>query len=178
MKIIKGNLWDSTSDIILVTANSFIKSNGELAMGRGAALELKIKYPNLAYGFGKMVQYYSGHLKEYNVLIRGEKESDSKIYGIFQTKYHFKDNSDLELISRSVDALCRLINTLPYLDKTFSMNFPGIGNGGLSFNIVLPRVEKLPDNVSLYINEETLWKNAMEKVLEEHKDVWKELADK
>jgi hypothetical protein len=151
VKLIKDNLWNSKSDIILVTANSYIKTNGELAMGRGAALELKNKYPHIAYSFGKMIQYYSKHLGEYNVLIRGEEEVVSQLYGIFQTKYHFKDNSDLGLVSRSVNKLHKLITTFPYLDKIFSMNFPGIGFGGLSFEEVYPLVEVLPDNVSLYI---------------------------
>jgi hypothetical protein len=156
MKIIKGNLWDSIDEIILVTANSYINAKGELVMGRGAALELKTKFPNIASLFARMISYLGGHLGEYNVIVADPYASNlliqwpyGTIYGIFQVKYHFKSQADLSLIERSVNKLNFIEKG--FIDKKISMNFPGIGFGGRTMEEVLPIVSKLNDNVTLYI---------------------------
>jgi hypothetical protein len=160
MKIIKGNLWDSTDQIILVTANSYINAKGELVMGRGAALELKNKFPKIAYSFGKMIKYYSKHLGEYRVLLVDPLASyaepndiQGRYYGIFQVKYNFKAQADLDLIGRSVDKL-NIISKSPFFSEhKISMNFPGIGFGGRTMEEVLPIISKLNDKVTLYIKD-------------------------
>jgi hypothetical protein len=155
MKLVTGNLWDSTDSIILVTANSFIKSNGELAMGRGAALELANRIPFVKFFFGDQIKRYYGHLGNYGVLIMENSEGyplvGRKGVGIFQTKYHYKYPANLDLIKCSCKKLLSLMEWLDSEGNKVSMNFPGIGNGGLSFQSVLPIVEVLPDNISLYI---------------------------
>jgi hypothetical protein len=153
MKIIKGNLWDSTDEIILVTANSYINAKGELVMGRGAALELKTKFPKIASTFGKMIRYDCDHLGEYNILITSLYSSSGKFYGVFQVKYHFKSQANLGLIEASVNRLNDLSQNINLLEKKISMNFPGIGFGGRTMEEVLPIVSKLNDNVTLYIKE-------------------------
>jgi hypothetical protein len=158
MNIVKGELFDSKDDILLVTTNSYLRKDGALLMGRGAALQLAIKYPKLRYIFGKMIKYYSKHLGEYNVLLAtemgGELSVKFPIYGIFQVKYHFSDPADLGLIGRSVGFLIKLQrNNTVYKNKKVSMNFPGIGFGQLKYEDVLPIVTMLPDNVTLYLKE-------------------------
>jgi hypothetical protein len=158
MKLVKGNLWDSRDDLILVTCNSYIKKDGALVMGRGAALEMKTKFPKIDYRFGKMINYYSKHLGYYGVFIldpnAGPAEyvpSEQKL-GIFQVKYHFKDKADLLLIKMSTRELVRDFYKYSFL-HTVSMNFPGIGYGGISREDVLPIIEGLSDQVTIYEKE-------------------------
>ena len=144
MQIKRGNLWNSNADIILVTTNSFIRGDGALVMGRGAALEMKSKYPLLPFDFGKIIKEKCGHLKEYNIIF----ESNIPIkFGIFQVKYHFKDSANIELIKRSILKLQIIANND---NKQFAMNYPGIGFGQLSEKDVLPLISMLPNNVTIY----------------------------
>lgn len=43
-----------------------------------------------------------------------------------------------------------------YKDKKFGLPFPAINNGGLTVDVVLPYLEKLPDNVIVYHLEDIL----------------------
>jgi hypothetical protein len=160
MKIVIGELFDSTDPIILVTTNSFIRKDGGLVMGRGAALQLKTLVPKIDYSFGKMIKYYSKHLGEYNVLLMnpyidlGGYMSIFQHYGIFQVKYHYKDMADLELIKRSTDKLIEIMHKFPYNGLPISMNYPGIGFGQLFREEVYPIIKNLPDNVTIYERNE------------------------
>lgn len=46
MKLVYGNLWNSDCEINAVTTNSFIRSDGSLVMGRGAALQASQRLPS------------------------------------------------------------------------------------------------------------------------------------
>jgi len=158
MKLVKGNLWDSKDGIILVTCNSYIRKDGALVMGRGAALEMKNRYPQIDYRFGKMIKYYSKHLGYYGILIldpnatAAEYISTSPKMGVFQVKYHFKDLADLTLIRQSTYELMSTLE-LTHFPRTVSMNFPGIGYGGLKREDVIPIISMLPDEVTIYEKE-------------------------
>jgi hypothetical protein len=144
MKVKKENLWNSNADIILITTNSFIKNDGALAMGKGAALEMKTKYPLLPFDFGKTIREKYGHLKEYNIILESSIPSR---FGIFQVKYHFKDSANIELIKRSILKLQIMASNN---DIQFAMNYPGIGFGQLSEKDVFPLISMLSDNVTIY----------------------------
>ncbi len=49
MNIVAGDMFDEIGNatILLCTTNAVINSKGELVMGRGAALEMKQKYPGI-----------------------------------------------------------------------------------------------------------------------------------
>lgn len=119
-----GDLWDYErgADLILITTNSFIKRNRELAMGRGIALQAKERYPELPKLFGRRIK----HLSVYGLVIVPHK---GKLFGAFQTKIHFKDKSEMSLIELATDKLREFLkdNCLTTL-----LNFPGVGNGGLA----------------------------------------------
>lgn len=157
MKIIKGNLWDSIDDLILVTGNMYITKDNKLVMGRGAALELKEKFPGIDYKFAKIIKYYGRG--EYNVIVvdpfanAAEKYTKNQLYGVFQVKFHFKSPANLELIERSCNKLISLLKHPLRNFNAVSMNFPGIGYGQRTVEEVLPIVSKLPDNVTLYMKE-------------------------
>lgn len=137
------NLWNSRDDIILVTTNAFVKRNGELVMGRGAARELKERVPEISKVFGSWINNHCADTKKYGIMFY-------KSYGAFQVKYNWWESANLSLINYSTNMLIEILN-LSTIMKTVSMNFPGVGNGKLAYEDVYPIVNKLPDTVSLYI---------------------------
>ena len=152
MYLVKNDIWNSIADVILITANSYIKKDGSLTMGKGIALELKNKFPRVEYSFGMAVRISCGHLGKYGVALNTHIGAPEKVYGLFQVKYHFKDRADLNLIKYSTDILIRMLDWSEYLrTNRIAMNYPGIGLGGLSESDVYPIISLLPDNVRIHI---------------------------
>lgn len=139
MKLCEGNMWSilDETDYFIVTTNSYIRKDGALVMGRGIAKQLATRHPLMPYRLAELIE----HLGEYGVLMDG-------MFGAFQVKYHFKDMADIELIHRSTIDLRRF--ALIAKDKRFDVNFPGIGNGRLTYDEVLPIIKLLPDNVHVW----------------------------
>lgn len=156
MKIEIGNLWNSTDDIILVTTNATVKKNGEVVMGRGAAKEAKEKFPLFPKIIGDQISTHYSSGGEYGLLILHpytvleEERVYGKYLGAFQVKYNWWEDANLNLIRYSTNLLYSAMNN-QFKDMTCSMNFPGIGNGRVSYKDVLKVVSRLPDNVSLYM---------------------------
>ena len=153
MKIKYGDMFeDNKDDIIMVTTNAFIKNNGSLVMGRGAALEMKTLFPGIEYVFGEYIKTYIGKECFYGIYFFPNKYSKlPRLLGIFQVKYHFKDMADLELIRKSTVMLKNRIEKLnPYYNYNFSLNYPGIGNGRLQERDVEEIISVLPDNVTIW----------------------------
>lgn len=146
MREIIGDLWDSKDEIILVTTNSFVKKNGELVMGRGAAKEAKELFPDFSLDLGYEITNIYG--KKYGIIIIPYDRYD-RLLGAFQVKYNWWEDADLDLIKFSTEILCKEMNE-NFNDLKCSLNFPGIGNGRLKYDDVLDIVKVLPDNVSLY----------------------------
>ena len=150
MILTKGDMLRTLSleETYLVTTNSYIRRDGALVMGRGAAKQLATRFPirvfqKLPYEFGKRIN----HLGEYNIIVLTDPDTGLRL-GAFQVKYHFKDAADLALIERSVDELASIAHERS--ERKFNVNFPGIGNGKLDYDQVLPLLERLPDNVYVW----------------------------
>lgn len=166
----KGNMWDAydETDLMLVTANSTIKSSGAIVMGRGAAREARDYFPGIDLAYGQLL--YLMDVGNYGIMtptmmtIWSAKSEwviphialpltvTSFKVGLFQVKRHFKDKADLGLINRSVDDLLAYIEVRPGIERV-DMNFPGIGNGRLDKALVKPRLWKLPDYVHIWTKE-------------------------
>ena len=144
MKIVYGDLWDSDCDIKAVTTNSFVRQDGALVMGKGAALQAARKFPELPFVAGQKLLWKFGHLSRYGWLYLPELN-----IGLFQVKRHWKNDAELRLIKYATEDLCKFLQK--HSSITVAMNFPGIGNGRLSFDLVKPIVESLPDRVDLYL---------------------------
>lgn len=139
-----GNMFENMTpgDICLVTTNSYIRKDGALVMGRGAAKQAASMYPNLPFALGQHID----HLGEYNVGIITDKQTGRHM-GAFQVKYNFIDEADLKLIERSA----RCLHHLAVEDgRVFHVNYPGIGNGRVSIDDVEPLIKDLPDNVCVW----------------------------
>lgn len=143
----KGNIWDVWDDanLVCITTNSVIKSNGELVMGKGIALEAKNKMPGLPIIAGDLVHYFGNRYGFIYVPLHPP-------IGLFQTKYHYSGKSDIELIRFSVSKLIDFITDDLYCNafESINLNFPGINNGMLARDVVLPIISKLPDIVHVW----------------------------
>ncbi|MCP4425076.1 MAG: hypothetical protein GY803_11320 [Chloroflexi bacterium] len=63
-------------------------------------------------------------------------------------KRHYSQPASLELIRRSTVMLCAWCADHP--DAQIALNFPGIGNGRLRREDVLPIVNQLPDQIAIW----------------------------
>lgn len=137
-----GDMWDifDYTNHFIFTGNNYIKQNGALVMGRGIAREVRDRFPGVDLAIGKQVDVRTKH--GFYGLILGRH------IGVFQVKRHFGEAADLGLISDSAFILSDVAGRNP--ENRFDMNFPGIGNGHLKYNDVLPIIQNLPDNVHIW----------------------------
>jgi len=139
-----GDMWSiyDETHYFIITANSYVRNDGALVMGRGIAREMKDKLPKIPFTFGSMIK----HLSTYALAFVNRANLCN--IGILQVKHHFADDATPSLIKFSIDTLARFAVDFP--DKRFDVNFPGIGNGGLAYDDVLPLLKNLPDNVHVW----------------------------
>lgn len=142
--IVKNQLLDystpwSLPDVYFFTANSVVGKNG-LIMGAGNALAVKKAYSKLPFDIAPKIRHKFGVIFQQLRL--------HQFVGAFQTKYHWRDSSPIELVEYSTKKLIDI--AINRSNITFHLPFPAINNGGLDYNEVLKIVDKLPDNVILY----------------------------
>jgi hypothetical protein len=152
MKICTGDMFSilDKTDVFVVTTNSTLKKDRTLVMGRGAALQLKKTIPDIDKLFGQKITS-----REYNIIFVdyfGIGTFYNCIFGALQTKFHFKDPSNIQLINRSVQALTTVATKQNHL--RFDVNCPGIGYGKLSFSEIFPIIQQLPNNVNIWVSSD------------------------
>jgi hypothetical protein len=113
-------------------------------MGRGIALQAKERYPDLPYVFGKALDELHPEIDDSHVGRIGYFD-DVPIWW-FMVKHHWREDADLKIIEESCFRLKHGFGPLGRVD----LNFPGIGNGRLKREDVLPLLEDLPDNVHVW----------------------------
>jgi len=136
----RGNLLKNLTeyDCNFITTNSCVKWYGELIMGAGYALQIAKLHPELPLIFGGMIQDFP---KDYHLLRVGD-------FGAFQVNRYCYSPAVIALIKQSAHELKEYANMQS--ESLFSLNFPGIGFGGLSREVVLPILQQLPDNVHVW----------------------------
>ena len=151
MRLIYGNMWASYTDyhLVLVTTNSYIKSNGRLVMGTGAAREALKRLPGIDKQIGSLILRRSGHLGKYGLIV---PTGDMPEIGAFQVKYSPFKKAVLELIGLSAEMLYGVVDRYSVLgyDIKVALNFLGIGFGQLTRAEVMPIIEELQDNVEVW----------------------------
>lgn len=136
----KGNMWDAFGQgIFMITTNPIIKKDGSVVMGRGIALEAKTKYPDLPYHFGLAL----AETKYRKIGMIGT--FDNVPIWWFMVKHHWRLPASLDVIKESIE-LVKYIKSTTRVD----LNFPGIGNGKLAKEQVLPLLEELPNNFHIW----------------------------
>lgn len=145
MRVRTGDMWSvfNEADLFLITANATITVEGKLVMGAGMAKEARDRFPGLDAALGKAV---IARGKRYGLLISSDWPR-AKL-GAFQTKLHWKDPSQLSLISEGVGMLILWCKAHP--NAHVHLNFPGIGHGNLPRTEVLKLLEPLPDTVTIW----------------------------
>lgn len=140
----KGNMWDvfGKTDMFCITTNATIKKNGALVMGRGIARQARDKLLGIDREAGKII----ADLYDY-YLVRIGVYGDQNVFA-FQVKHEYYNKAELDLIRRSSYKLFGKI--LFYGIERVDLNFPGIGNGGLPREEVLPIISLLPDIVHVW----------------------------
>ena len=141
-----GNLLEHLDDYrdVFVTTNSFVKSNGDLVMGRGFAKSLANLYPDLPFYAGSAVDQFP----KINCRIYGIIPLVYSNIGLFQVKDHWQHDAIEPLIALSTYLLSEYANRYP--EYQMAVNFPGIGNGKLSPETVEPIIDTLPPNVDVW----------------------------
>ena len=146
----KGDIFEDEHilDFVCITTNSILNKNGELVMGAGVAKRAKDLHKELPKLFGEAIKSKNAISGFYGMLLVKDK------YVAFQTKVHWKDKSPIDIVKRSISMLER--TAIKYKYNWFGLPFPAINNGGLTVDMVLPYLEKLPDNVIVYHLEDIL----------------------
>lgn len=145
----RGNMWSvlAQTDLFLISANSTLKANGALVMGRGLAREARDRFPGLDHEAG-MTVLATAPRRCFPQVTYGLIVLPTKPLGLFQVKYHWADPAVHYLIAESIRRLGSLIQAKEL--ARVDLNFPGIGNGRLTKEEVLPIISKLPDSVHVW----------------------------
>lgn len=145
MKIEREDVW-TLSDIynnavVCITTNGHVTSKGNGVMGRGIALQAKLRCPMLERRLG--------------ILIRQNGNIVQELYdGIlaFPVKHTWSQKASVDLIAKSTKALCDIANVNN--DKIYLLPAPGTGNGCLKWSDIKELMETLPDNVIIVSKED------------------------
>lgn len=145
MKEVKGNIWTfhEQGKWITITTNGTIKTNGEAVMGRGVALEAKLRYPYMPRTIGKYLDLLG------NIPIVFQ---DIKI-ATFPVKHNWCEKADLTLIKESC---VHLYHMWSHSKESIYIVRPGCGNGGLDWKYVKPVLEKYLDDRFIVVERKNL----------------------
>ena len=135
MKEIKGDIWDyyDKGNWIVITTNGDVRKDGACVMGRGIALQAKLRFPELPYRLGKLLKEFGNsinYLWPYRIIA-------------FPVKSHWRGKANLRLIERSCEDL--LFSRKDYKGSIYMVR-PGCGNGGLDWDGVKSILEKYLDD--------------------------------
>lgn len=144
----KGDMWSvfGHTDHFIITTNPIVRKDGACVMGRGIAKQFADRYPQGPYDLGKEIKahHWLGFTPEYGIF--GTYDGQAVFY--FMVKSHWREDAHPAIIRDSAKRV--RISAVDHPESRYDLNFPGIGNGKLSREIVLPLIEDLPDNVHVW----------------------------
>jgi hypothetical protein len=144
----RGDMWSifGKTGAFVITTNPIARSDGAIVMGRGIALQAKERFYQLPYDFGTRLHHRRerGYQRYFGLIGVYEEQP---VY-FFMVKDHWREPADLAIIKHSVFVLQKFTEVHP--DVRVDLNFPGIGNGHLPREDVLPLLTDLPDNVHIW----------------------------
>ena len=158
-----GDFWDHAPDydVLVVPTNGVLTKDNKLVMGAGLARQFRDKYEGVDSCFGMelvfgQVSYSPEFLKLDKTYYYGTLTTDNREFGLrlekelvaLQTKGHWGDNSDYNLVKWSVGKLW-----LQHKHKKVLMTRPGCGLGGLVWSEVKEMIGFLDYNFTV-INKE------------------------
>ncbi len=143
----KGDMWDvfGKTDLFLITTNPIERKDGGIVMGRGIAKQASIRFPSIPHDFSKALKD-SGYS---NVGYIGHYPKYEQVMGWFMVKDHWKEPAKCSIIRESVRQLNEWVQEESIVGR-IDLNFPGIGNGKLSREEVLPLLQELTGDVHIW----------------------------
>lgn len=143
IKIVQGNMFTTSLQTIMCTTNTIG------AMGRGNALYVKKKYPEVFSHYRSL--YKNGELDIHTLHISPTR--DKKQILLFPTKKEWYYDSHPDWIAYNLRTLSTQYEALGI--KSLAMPLPGVGNGNvcvhLSHFLVEAYLSELPIPIELYM---------------------------
>jgi len=140
MKFSFSNLWNFWKQkeevVICITTNGTVKKNGEAVMGKGCALEAKLKFSNFPIDLGYRIKKYGNNIHCFS--------TNFGTIVTFPTKHNYWEQADIKLIERSCQQLVKATNQNNW--QKIILPQPGCGAGGLKWEEVKPILEKYFDD--------------------------------
>lgn len=133
IEIMEGDLFESDAHVLVNTVNCVG------VMGKGIALEFKKRFPEVFEEYAKACSL--GQVKPGQVHIVHLKERIGQTQAVinFPTKRHWRDKSLIEDID---SGLYDLVHEVGYsFWHTIAIPALGCNNGGLSWDVVRPKIE-------------------------------------
>lgn len=154
MRIIAEEFWSPIKlpSMYIVTTNGVVGDDGSLVMGTGIAMQAKNKIRGIDKECGAYITA-NGHKMsgcKYLYYFAPIRMTEGKnFFGIFQVKLDWRSPADIYLMETSCVFLKEFMEEHPEIN--FRMNYPAIGAGKLSEEVVYPllnRYFKDKDNIS------------------------------
>lgn len=168
MRMMQGNMLDviEHSHLFVISTNGILKADGSLVMGAGIAGQIAEKYPSIPKLAGNCIKagrYPTSHEVHWKHSGVSHRYSFIQLPGtsisLFQVKGAWWESAKLFMIHQSALAMKKVIDNFVAQYKcepVVHMNFPGIGKGCLSKEVVLPTLQSiLPDFVHVWEYAET-----------------------
>lgn len=130
MREVKADLWELPGDARVITTNGTITTGRRGVMGRGCALQAKLRYLGLAQTLGRYLMAHGNHV---GVLLERSEEVSMPLV-VFPVKPQWHDKAEYPLIWRSCEELVALTDARGW--QTVLLPRPGCGNGRLPWEQV------------------------------------------
>jgi hypothetical protein len=134
------------TDHFIITTNPVVRNDGACVMGAGIAKQFAQRFPNGPFDLGQEIILHerADYVLDYGAI----GTYDGQLVQFFMVKDHWGNPAKLRIIRDSARRLREVARH--HRDQRYDLNFPGIGNGKLTKEEVLPMIEDLPDNVHVW----------------------------
>jgi len=129
-----GNIWNIEGDWRVIPTNGYINKKGECVMGRGLALQAKLRYPRLPFELGVLIEMSGNRV----FLLRPHKLISFPVKPVWWVK------ASTEMVEESCEQLVQVVNDSE--ETNVLIPLVGCGNGKLHRSQVLPVLEKYLDD--------------------------------
>lgn len=145
---ITDDIWNyKNKGWIVIPTNGDVNRKGQAVMGRGIALQAKIKIPGFEYTFGYALKKFGNCLMHF---------SEPVPVITFPVKHHWMEKADLGLIKNSAGQLFKWHLQYNHGDKIYIPRV-GCGNGSLDWKDVKPILEHYFHDRDEFIIVSTKW---------------------
>lgn len=137
-----GDIWEYAGhcDVIVITTNGSVTRDGRAVIGRGVAKQAAVRFPELAYKLGRLLEKQGNHVFDPGFGI--------VTFPVEETAWSLPD---LRIIARSAEELRLLADAAGW--RKIVVPRPGCGGGGLAWKDVQPLLAPWFDERFLVISQ-------------------------